>query len=150
MTTAQELYRAMLRDSIAPRLRALGWKGSGQRFELPDPAAWVQLGFQGSRFNSADSLDFTVNISVIGRRAWDSYREEHPGLPARPNPSTYYSRQLSPVRIGYLLAAGRDTWWNISTDRPRDRIARTADGVVAAVTDHAMPEIHRRLAMHAP
>ncbi|MEV8100360.1 DUF4304 domain-containing protein [Kitasatospora sp. NPDC085879] len=118
---------------------------SGQRFELPDAEAWVQLGFQGSRFNSADSLDFTVNVSVIDRRAWEAYRADRPGLPARPNPVVHYDRRFDPVRIGYLLAAGRDTWWNISTDRPRDRIDWTANGVVAAVTDCAMPEIRRRL-----
>ncbi|MEV8095937.1 DUF4304 domain-containing protein [Kitasatospora sp. NPDC085879] len=144
--TAQELYRAMLRDGVAPRLRALGWKGSGLRFELPDPNAWVQLGFQSSRFNSAESLDFTVNISVIGRAAWENHREEHPELPARPNPVVHYGRRFEPVRIGYLLADRRDTWWNISTDQPGDAVDRTADGVVAAVADQAMPEIRRRIA----
>ncbi|MEU2627670.1 DUF4304 domain-containing protein [Kitasatospora sp. NPDC007106] len=105
----------------------------------------MQLGFQGSRFDSADSLDFTVNVSVIGRQAWEAYRAGHPGLPARPNPSVHYDRRFDPVRIGHLLASGRDTWWNVSTHRPADRLDRTADGVVAAVTDHAVPEIRRRL-----
>ncbi len=143
--TAQELYRAMLRDSIAPRLRALGWKGSGQRFALPDPGAWVQLGFQSSRFNTGDALEFTINISVIDRTAWEVYRAERPELPTRPNPSTHYSRRFEPVRIGHLLAARRDTWWHISTDQPRDGIGWTANGVATSVSDYAMPEIRRRL-----
>ncbi|PBC78071.1 uncharacterized protein DUF4304 [Streptomyces sp. TLI_235] len=144
--TAQALYRAMLREGVAARLRALGWKGSGLRFELPDPNAWVQLGFQSSRFNSAESLDFTVNISVIDRRAWEAYQADRPELPARPNPVVYYDRRFEPVRIGYLLADRRDTWWHITTGQPGDAVDRTADGVVAAVADQAMPEIRRRIA----
>ncbi|MET9614244.1 DUF4304 domain-containing protein [Kitasatospora indigofera] len=144
--TAQELYRAMLRDNVAPRLRALGWQGSGQRFTLPDPGAWVQLGFQSFRFSTADTLEFTINISVIGRPAWETYRDENPGHPERPNPTFQYSRKLAPVRIGYLLADRRDTWWRISTDRPPELTDRTADEVVQAVCDFAVPEIHRLLA----
>lgn len=146
MTTAQDLYQTMIRDTVAPRLRVLGWKGSGQRFELPDPTAWVQLGFQKSRHNSATSLNFTINVSVIGRRAWEAYREERPELPARPNPAMHYGRHFSPIRIGHLLAAQQDTWWHISADQPRDRIDWIANGVCASVSDYAMPEIHRRLA----
>ncbi|MEV7177271.1 hypothetical protein [Kitasatospora sp. NPDC093679] len=105
----------------------------------------MQLGFRGSRSNSADSPDFTVNISVIDRRVGEAHRADRPELPTRPNPVVHYDRRLDPVRIGYLLAAGRDTWWTTSTDQSRDHIDRTADGVLAAVTDHAVPEIRRRL-----
>ncbi|MCC9311205.1 DUF4304 domain-containing protein [Kitasatospora sp. RB6PN24] len=143
--TAQELYRTMMRDRVAPRLRELGWKGSGQRFELPDPRAWVQLGFQSSRSNSASSLKFTINISVIDRQAWGAHQAEHPGLPAQPNPSTHYGPQFSPVRIGHLLAARQDTWWHISAAQPVDRVIRAANGVVASISDYAMPEIRHRL-----
>jgi hypothetical protein len=44
----QATYRAMLRDDIAPALRALGLKGSGSRYSLPDPESWALLGFQAS------------------------------------------------------------------------------------------------------
>ncbi|MGW3038930.1 DUF4304 domain-containing protein [Kitasatospora sp. NPDC001159] len=142
--TAPELYRAMMRD-VAPRLRDLGWKGSGQRFELPDPHAWVQLGFQSSRSNAASSLKFTINVSVIDRSAWAAHQAERPGLPARPNPSTHYGPQLAPQRIGHLLAARQDTWWHISAGQPADRVVWVANGVIASVSDYAMPEIHRRI-----
>ncbi|GGV39451.1 hypothetical protein GCM10010495_65980 [Kitasatospora herbaricolor] len=65
----------MLYDSIASRLRALRRKGSGQRFEQSDAAAWVQLGLQRPRFNSADSPAFTVDVSVIDHRA-EAYRAD--------------------------------------------------------------------------
>ncbi len=136
----------MMRDCVAPRLRALGWKGSGQRYEFPDTHAWVQLGFQKSQHNSARVVQFTINVSVIGRLAWDAHRAEQPLLPARPNPSMSYGPHLSPVRIGRLTPREQDTWWHISVDRPRDRLDWIANGVCASVSDYAMPEIRRLLA----
>ena len=143
MTTAQDVYKAMMRDNVAPRLRALGWKGSGQRYELSDPEAWVQLGFQPSRDNNSSSVSFTINVSVIDKQAWAVFRNERPALPARPNPSVHYNNELSLIGIGHLLYGKTATWWNISVDRPLDHVEWVANGVHVAVVEYAMPEIHR-------
>ncbi len=51
--TAQETYASMLREQIAPRLRALGFQGSGGVYRLPDEREWRQLGFQKDRYSTA-------------------------------------------------------------------------------------------------
>ncbi|RPE41173.1 uncharacterized protein DUF4304 [Streptomyces sp. Ag109_O5-1] len=56
----------MMRTQIAPALRALGFKGSGQIFELPHPASWALLGFQKSAYNTARHVEFTVTARQPG------------------------------------------------------------------------------------
>jgi hypothetical protein len=141
--TAQDLYRAMVRDSVAPRLRAMGWKGSGQKYVLPDARAWVLLSMQLSRGDTASLLRFTVNISVIGKDAWVAFREEQPTLPARPLASRYYGPTFFWRRIGDLLPADEDIWWEVAADHSQGQIDRVADEVCGAMAEYAMPEIRR-------
>jgi hypothetical protein len=144
--TAQDLFRGMMRDDVAPRLRALGWKGSGQGYELPDPRTWALLGFQLSRYNTAAALRFTINISVLGKDAWAAYRTGHPAMPPRPRPSANYGTRFSWKRIGDLLPSDYDIWWELKAqDRPGD-VERVADQVYGTVAEYAMPEIRRLLA----
>jgi hypothetical protein len=37
---AQDDYREMIRDHIAPALREMGFKGSGQNYALPSETHW--------------------------------------------------------------------------------------------------------------
>ncbi|MFD8716751.1 DUF4304 domain-containing protein [Streptomyces sp. NPDC059629] len=64
--TAQAVFASMMSTQIAPALRALGLKGSGQIFELPHPVSWALLGFQKSAYNTAGHAEFTVNVTAIG------------------------------------------------------------------------------------
>jgi len=66
---AQDTFNAMLRDQIAPRLRALGFTGSGHQYVWPAAEHWASLGFQKSRRGTGTELEFTVNVSVVGRAA---------------------------------------------------------------------------------
>jgi hypothetical protein len=47
--TVQIVYADMLRTEIAPRLRVLGFKGSGNSYVLPDDDRWLLVGFQKNR-----------------------------------------------------------------------------------------------------
>jgi hypothetical protein len=69
MVTAQETYREMMKTQVAPALRGLGFKGSGQNYELPSPGHWAMLGFQKSAWSDASALRFTVNVLVVSRLA---------------------------------------------------------------------------------
>src|SRR5882757_3399617 len=62
--TAQEAFTSLLRAQIAPGLRALGFKGSGQTYELPHLETWALIGFQKSAHNTARHIEFTVNVTV--------------------------------------------------------------------------------------
>ncbi len=84
MATAQERFTAMLRDEVAPRLRAMGFKGSGQNFALPSESHWSLLGFQRSAFSDKDKVAFTINLTVVGRRNWEEgSRRAWPTQPPR-------------------------------------------------------------------
>lgn len=70
MTTAQETYQAMVREHIAPRLRELGFRGSGSLYSLPDGDAWRLLGFQRSVSSDRQRVRFTVNFTLADKAAW--------------------------------------------------------------------------------
>ena len=65
--TAQEAFVKMMKEEIAPALRRLGFKGSGQRYELPSPTHWALLGFQKSAYSDSPEVRFTVNVTIAGR-----------------------------------------------------------------------------------
>lgn len=142
VSTAQEVFAAMMRTRIAPALRVLGLKGSGQIFELPDPASWALLGFQKSAHNTAGRVEFTVNVTAVGKTSWAQARERLPHLPARPNPNIGYGTAAWHSRIGNLLPSAQDTWWTIS---PTTDPSRTARSVMATIIDYALPAIREQL-----
>ncbi|HJW50285.1 MAG TPA: DUF4304 domain-containing protein [Candidatus Limnocylindria bacterium] len=141
----------MLRDVIAPALRGLGFQGSAQSFVLRSDTHWALVGFQKSRDRYADSVKFTVNVTVVAREIWKVWREASPHLPARPHANVSYgpgSRQLDPdvraayswERIGVLMPVRNDYWWEIRADTDTTHVA---EEVIAAIRDYAIPEIRR-------
>jgi len=77
----------MLRSAIAPALRAFGFKGSGQTFELADERFWALLGFQKSLASDRSMVKFTVNLCVIDKAKYSNAQEEASYLPAKPTPN---------------------------------------------------------------
>jgi len=130
--TAQDRYRAMLRDEIAPALRQRGFKGSGTAYVLPDDTHWLQVGFQASRWNTADEGQFTVNVAVADKAAWARIAAER-GYSGRPNPNVRYGRDMPVRRLG-ALAFGEDRWWDVS-----EPTARAAADVLDAIDRAALP-----------
>lgn len=134
-----------MRARIVPHLRTLGFKGSGQRYALPHDKAWAQLDFQKSRGNAARSVRFTVNLSVIGKAAWERAREESPWLPVRPNPNAHCGARGEMARIDTLLPAGSDVWWSFGTgDVSVEELAEPhATDVCTVITNYAVPCLNR-------
>lgn len=138
--TAQEAYKAMIRDRLSPRLRALGFKGSGGSYEWPSQTHWIILGVQASQFSSADGVKFTLNCQVVRRDVWEEARRERSFLGPRPKPNTIAGNFVWHARIGSLMPRGEDRWWWL---RPSDDVETLTDEVVAAVQDSVVPAIHR-------
>src|SRR5947209_7169681 len=65
--SAQETFKRMMREQVAPQLRALGFKGSGQRFTLPSDSHWALLGFQRSAWGDSRKGKFTINLTVVSK-----------------------------------------------------------------------------------
>jgi SAM-dependent methyltransferase len=148
MTSAQAAFASMLRDELAPRLRQLGFRGSGLAFSLPDDAHWAQIGIQKSQWSSAEAVRFTVNATVARRDAWDEARKQRTYLPARPAPNTLYGDPVWSRRIGQLLPGGEDRWWELRADARQ--AAAVASLVADAVRDHVLPAMREQLTGPAP
>jgi hypothetical protein len=136
--TAQETYAAMLRGQIAPRLRALGFQGSGAVYRLPDAAVWRQIGFQRSRSSTAAVVRFTINLTRADKARWEAARVRDPWIGARPSGSTRYA--LPPevhqaVRIGQLMPGPGDIWWEVVAGQDTTTLA---EAVVGAIERYAV------------
>jgi hypothetical protein len=110
---------------------------------IPSERFWALIGFQKSTASNAAALKFTINLQVVPRDAWSKASEEHPWRGAKPSanvvagiPGSWWQR------IGGLLASGSDHWWWTEPDRPSEAVA---EEVVAAIRDHALPEMKRRM-----
>jgi hypothetical protein len=155
MASAQEMFKAMLRDEVAPALRSMGFKGSGQNFALPSDSHWALLGFQRSQSNDRSRVSFTVNVVVVPRDVWErgsraAWPDLGEGLRNRPTANAALSPKVEPAfegrfwhrRIGVLMPAGRDTWWEIDADSD---VPRLAGEVVASIRGYALPTMRERL-----
>jgi len=142
-----------MRDALGPKLRALGFRGSGRRYSLPSETHWALLGFQTSKWSTAKSVEFTVNVTVIAHDAWKRWRELAPYHDERPSANVSYGpgpREMDPAlraaywhqRLGELTPERRDHWWEL---RAGDDSASVARDVVTAVRDHALPAMLKRM-----
>jgi len=138
--TAQDRYRAMLRDDIAPALRLRGFIGSGATYVLPDDTHWLQLGFQASRWNSSPEVKFTVNMAIAEKAAWARLAAER-GYASRPNPNTTYSPDIAARRLG-TMAFGADRWWRVGDGATPT--SGVVDSVLEAVDRVAIPLLRSR------
>jgi hypothetical protein len=142
MVTAQETYREMMKMQVAPALRELGFKGSGQNYELPAPGHWAMLGFQKSVWSDASGLRFTVSMLVVSRAAWEKARSERSYVPARPTANRLWGDFAWQKRIGALLPGGQDHWWEVKADSTTDDLAAE---VVSAIEDFALPAMREQI-----
>ena len=140
--TAQEAFTMMVKEQIAPALRELGFKGSGQRFVLPSETHWVQIGLQKFTRSNRDFVDFTANVTVVRRDVWDEARREYSYLPKQPAPNIFYGTYAWQKRIGDVVPERREKIWRVEPDRP---IEPVAEEFVTAIRDHALPAMQKRM-----
>jgi hypothetical protein len=142
MERAQDTFKQMMRDKVAPALRELGFKGSGQSFTLPSDSHWALLGFQKSAFGDSQEVRFTINLTVVGRRAWDEATAARPYLGTRPAPNVSHGPPAWSERIGFLLPERTDLWWSVPAGASTDTVV---EDVVTVVRDCALPEMRRQI-----
>jgi Domain of unknown function (DUF4304) len=63
--TAQDVFKTMLRQQIAPALRKMGFKGSGNNYEMARDEYRIQIQLQRSTWSTRDSVQFDANVSVF-------------------------------------------------------------------------------------
>jgi uncharacterized protein DUF4304 len=142
--TAQAVYADMLRSEIAPRMRSLGFTGSGPAFVLPDDDRWLIVAFQKDRYSRADGVRFTVNLTVADKATWAADRRYEPSLPVRPSGNArYVIGTATVIRLGTLMPPrGEDRWWEIGPARPSGPAARR---VLNAIEAHALSWLRNRI-----
>jgi hypothetical protein len=142
-TTAQTIYDGLVKDALSPRLRALGFKGSGGRYELPSSECWALASFQKSTYSDAAEVQFTLNLLVVKKAAWASAGVDRPNLPERPSAGVLYGAPALQSRIGSLTPDASDKWWRVYDGMDGEALA--AD-VLHDVTMYALPWLRDRLA----
>jgi len=142
MESAQETFKRMMREQIAPQLRALGFKGSGQRFVLTSDSHWALLGFQRSAWGDSAEGSFTINLTAVAKDSWEESRAERPHRGAVPQANAFEGAPAWEERIGGLMPGDLDHWWAIQAGAPTDELAHE---VVNAVERYALPELRLQI-----
>jgi hypothetical protein len=123
---AEELFRTMLRDHVAPQLSRLGLNESGQRYSLrTERGDCALLGFQQDAASTAAHVRFTINLEV----AWGS------------GPAVWRGQ------VGSLFDDPHDHWWTI---RASEDVVAVADHVLWMIRERALPELRHRLGLGPP
>ncbi len=114
--TAQQAFSRMIHELITPALRRLGMNSvGGYRHDSGEYTGY--LGFQKSRYNTKDTVEFTINIGAAYAPTSDGYWHD---------------------RIGKVTPARRDTWWTLRAGHP---IEPVAGEVLAAIRTYGWPAI---------
>lgn len=142
---APDLFKGLLATHWAPALRALGFKGSGRIFVLPDDRDWVMLGFQSSSASNAEWVKFTINLLVVGKQAWEEARVRSPHLSAKPSPNTIGPHRYV-QRIG-KLTHGDDHWWRLYASQNTEPLITE---ILTVLRDVAVPKLREEMADQSP
>ncbi|WP_460708632.1 DUF4304 domain-containing protein [Myceligenerans halotolerans] len=143
MISAQERFHTVVRDRLAPGLRAMGMRGSGRCYALPSRTCWAQLGIQRATWSDRNAVHFTANLSVVGRADWARAHEDRPAPRTKPSPNVY---SLHPFRFQERVgpvADRADHWWQLSADGGDEDL--TCDDFLLVVKDFAVPTMLREI-----
>lgn len=82
---------------------------------------WQLIDFQASQFGTRDEVSFTINLGI-------SFAELQIGEEHRPSLGQAHIRQ----RIGWLLDARGDLWWNLDTESDWAAVAAEVTNALVA------------------
>jgi hypothetical protein len=131
----------MLRDEIAPALRRLGLKGSGQAYTIPSDTHWAVIGLQKFTWSDADRVEFTINLTVARKDEWAAAYASTPYIGKRPKPNVSGGPSWW-TRIGSVLPGDRERTWEVHAGAATEPVA---GDVVATIRDHALPAMRKRM-----
>ena len=147
---APKLFEEMLKTQIAPALRELGMRGSGQNFRLPNEngGQHALLGFQKDSRDSVHAVHRERDARRVGMaggprsaRLAADHAHRRLDVPPRPGPPV--------VRAGGVVdgSAAHDHWWTI---RAADDVPAVAAHVIAVVREAVLPQLRARLSGSEP
>jgi Domain of unknown function (DUF4304) len=143
---AKGLFQVLVREQLGPLLRSEGFGGSGQSWRLEHPSGNAALiYFQRSRWNTADRVEFLINLAVVSKVGWDWQLSRQPERGPTARPSALYVNDCPLwLRIGAPSSEGKgqDAWWTISTGMG---LAALAASVGEALRGRAIPLLRDHL-----
>ena len=142
---AKDLFKVLLRQQLGPLLRSEEFHGSGQAWLLEHPSGNAALiYFQRNRYNTADRVEFMINLAVASKLVWgwQLSREPERGPTARPS-ALYINDCPLWLRIGAPSEGrGEGAWWAITTGLG---LAPLAASVGEALRGRAIPLLRDHL-----
>ncbi|MGN6578216.1 MAG: DUF4304 domain-containing protein [Nocardioides sp.] len=139
---ASQKLAAMLRERVAPALRGMGFKGSGQNFHLPVRDHYALLGFQRARFGTRHDVLFTVNLFACSHAGWAALVEKRPQWGPKPILGAHYEDPAWSMRIGHLMPERLDHWWQVLDDSDTEALA---DEVIGVLREYGVPALRAHL-----
>lgn len=114
----QEVFKQMVKDTIAPLFKTKGFKKSGNNFAKSFPDfAWA-VNIQLSRHNTEDELEFTINTGIYTDKLFGTLNEWEPPKFPREHDS------ILRTRIYELKGESNDCWYKLTPENDIDELKR--------------------------
>jgi hypothetical protein len=133
-TVSSKLINDAIAQGPADLLRSEGFRRKARLFFRQTPEVNTQIWFQASRFNNPDSASFTVNLSTYFPAIAAAKREKPILEPTKLRPAH------AGLRIGHLMPVRTDYWWNITSSREVEPVAKQ---VTEALRKYGLPYLAR-------
>jgi hypothetical protein len=152
--TAQDVFKMMLQQQIAPALREMGFKGSGNSYKMSRDDYRIEIQLQRSKWSTRDSIQFDANVSVLhsptielfneaNRRA----RQQAKAIESMGGGGGGFHDRLNSLARRNALGFP----WIVRPDEPSEPVAHD---FIEAVRDYFLPvieeEVRRPLASPTP
>jgi hypothetical protein len=122
--SAQDAYRALVKDHLTPALKARGFKGTAGRYELPAVSHWSLAELQKSQFSDTNHVSFTANLLVVRRDHWQQTTKRVSIFSLVPTPG-HVRDVTEQARLGMLASPdGIDDWYGLSEHTNVDTLAK--------------------------
>lgn len=130
MSCSGAAVAAASKFAYANGLKAAGFKRTGSHLYRPSADLFHGIHFQASRWGSADEGAFTINLVITSEALYRTWTGKE--LPRNP------ASALFPVqkRIGHLMPAKRDLWWEVTPTTDIDVIKHEVSDAIDA---YALP-----------
>lgn len=124
------LIERIIATGPALLLKEAGYRKVARSFIAETGGLFKIVQFQGSKWNTPDSVRFTVNLMI----ALPYFHEKWTGQPFPRNPGS--AAPVLSQRIGHLMPENQDFWWKVT---PKSDVERIASHVTSALTDAGLP-----------
>ena len=130
----QQSYRYMIRNTIAPFLKARGFARSGETFRIERNNNLGLINFQKSNRSNGDAVIFTVNLGIISRCLYQ-FEGCHVPIETLTEADSHWRR-----RLGHLTPANEDTWWRVDK---RTDVGHIGSELIEFIDLYGIPEMTR-------